>query len=319
MTGCANLRLYPQTAWRVPQRLAGAEPNRGLDQKLPASTSVLVSYPSPVHEPQLWAGEIRSAFPLRLLHGSEKPTLFNVELPQCPNPKGRHVIDYLTGEIHCVPHTWRDQSGKHRIYRCEKNSCPVCVVINGKKIAGAIMLARPPWWFCLTQVGESPSVINRRVSTFTHYVRQELPSLRVCWAAEENPDQTGCHVHGYFHAAGQEHRVRSEVFDHAVRQAGVGHHWEIGPVRYPAAVDYFGYLMKSLVGGDYMAQRFLDLNGSPERRRLIHSSPGFWREGAAGRTLTRSQAEVIAFQRSRMRCRDEPTHHQTACDYVSAS
>lgn len=45
-----------------------------------------------------------------------------------------------------------------------------------------------------------------------------------------------------------------------MRQAGVGHHWEIGPVQYPAAVDYFGYLMKSLVGDDYMAQRFLDLN-----------------------------------------------------------
>ena len=317
MTGGTNARQYSQTA-SLPQN-ASAVVNREFNPELSASTSALVSYPSPVHESQLWPGGIRSAFPLRLHHGSESASLFNVDLPLCPNPKGKQVIDYVTGEIRNIPYLRRDQQGKHRIYRCEKNSCPVCVVINGKKIAGAIMLAQPPWWFCLTQVGESPSVINKKVGKFTHYVRQELTSFRVCWAAEENPDQTGTHIHGYFHAAGHERRVRSEVFDNAVRQAGVGHHWEIGPVHYPAAVDYFGYLMKSLVGGDYMAQRFFDLNRSPERRRLIHSSPGFWREGAAGSTMTRSQAEVIAFKRSRMRCRDEPRHHQTACDYVSAS
>ena len=299
-----------------PSNHDAATPNRGLEREHRASTSSLVSYPSPVYETQGWDEQITDGFPLQQVgHAGQNPSLFNVELPQCPNPKGKQVIDYLTGEIHYVPYTWH-QNGKRRVYRCEKNSCQVCVVLNGRRIAGAIMLAQPPWWFCLTQVGESPSVINRRVGVFTHYLRQELPSLRVCWAAEENPDQKGCHVHGYFHAADHERRVRSEVFDHAVRQAGVGQHWEIGPVHYPAAVDYFGYLMKSLVGGDYMAQRFLGLNGSPERRRLIHSSPGFWREGVGGRTVTRSRAEVIAAKQSRIRCRDEPRHHQSAHDYV---
>ncbi len=303
-----------------PKSFADTAPIRGSDRTLRGSTSALVSYPSPVYERKRWDVQITDGFPLqRVGYADERPSLFNVELRQCPNPKGRQVIDYLTGEIDYRPHTWRDWDGKERIYRCCKNSCPVCVVINGQRIAGAIMLAQPPWWFCLTQVGESSSVINKRVGTFTHHVRQDIASFRVCWATEENPDQTGCHVHGYFHAAGYERRVPSDVFDDAVRQAGVGHHWRIGPVRYPAAVDYFGYLMKSLVGNDYMAQRFLDLNGSPERRRLIHSSSGFWREGAAGCTLTRSRAEIIASKQSRMRRRDEPRHHQTACDYVSAS
>ncbi len=310
MTVATITHQHPQAAF-LPESASEA-PNRGLGRRVPASTSALVSYPSPVHQSELCDEGITGPYCLNHGHWGETPNIFKVDLPLCPNPKGRHVIDYLTGEIHCVPHTWRDQSGKRRVYRCEKNSCPVCVVINGKKIAGAIMLAQPQWWFCLTQVGESPPVINKKVGKFTHYARQELPSFRVCWAAEENPDQTGSHVHGYFHAAGHERRVRSEVFDDAVRQAGVGQHWRIGSVDYPAAVDYFGYSMKSLVGGDYMAQRFLDLNGSPERRRLIHSSPGFWREGAAGRILTRSQAEVIAFKRSRVRCRDQATHYQTA-------
>ena len=293
-----------------------AAPDRGLERQLAVSASALVSYPSPVYKTQGWDGQITDGFHLQQVdHAGEKPSLFNVELRQCPNPKGRQVIDYLTGEIDYRPHTWRDRDGKERIYRCCKNSCPVCVVINGQRIAGAIMLAQPSWWFCLTQVGESPSVINKRVGMFTHFVRQDIASFRVCWAAEENPDQTGCHVHGYFHAARDERRVRPEVFDNAVRRAGVGQRWEIGSVGYPAAVDYFGYLMKSLVGGDYMAQRFLDFNGSPERRQLIHSSDGFWRDGAGGATLAkRAEAEKIAFQRSRKRCRDEPVVTLRPCD-----
>lgn len=303
----ACTRQPPQTTWGLPQSFKSAAPNRGLCVKLQPLTSALVSYPSSTHEIQRRGEGITGVLPLILDHGDKAPTLFNVDLPKCPNPKRRRVIDDATGEIDYVPYTWRDRQGREeRINRCEKNSCPVCVVLNGQRIAGAIMLAEPSWWFCLTLVGDSAPLIHKRVATFIHYSRRQIPSLLACWAAEANPEQTGCHVHGYLHAAPDERRICRNSFEDPVSRAGVGRHWEIGPVRNPSGVDYFGYLMKSLVGGDYMAERFLDLNGSAQRLRLIHSSRGFWRDGTGGPTLTRSQAEVIAFQRSKLHGRDEP-------------
>jgi hypothetical protein len=299
-------RQHPQTAFSPES--ASAPLNRGLERQLALSASALVSYPSPVHESQLWDEAITGAYRLKLGHQGETPNIFNVDLPLCPNPKKRAVIDDVTGEIDSVPHMWRDQAGNERVNRCSKNACAVCVVINAKRIAGAIQLAEPSWWFSLTLVGDSPSVINHRLALFVYYARKEVPSLQDAWAAEENPAWSGCHVHGYLHTAG-ERRISDEIFDDAVRRAGVGNHWAIDPVPNPHGVEYFGYPFKSLIAGDYMAHRFLDLNGSPNRRRLIHSSAGFWREGAGGRTTTRSQAEVIAFQRSRMRRRDQPRHH----------
>ena len=317
MSQDTSTQLPPQAAWGLSQRFTSAAPNHGLGVKRQPSTSVLVSYPSSTYEALTKRQRITGAFPLIVDHGDKAPTLFNVDLPQCPNPKRMRVIDDATGEIDYVPYTWRDhQAGKERINRCCKNSCPVCVVLNGQRIAGAIMLAQPSWWFCLTLVGDSAPVIHKRVATFIHHSRREIPSLQGCWAAEENPEQTGCHVHGYLHAALDERRICRDSLEDAVRRAGVGRHWEIDTVHDQSGVEYFGYPMKSLVGGDYMAERFIELNGSAERRRLIHSSCGFWRDGEGGPSLTRSQAEVIAFQRSKMHGRDEPTHHQLACDYV---
>ena len=165
------------------------------------SATALVSYPLSIHQERESHEGITGAFPLLPNDEDEPPNLFNVHLPLSPDPKRRRVIDDVTGEIDYVPQPWRDEDGKDRINRCCKNSCPVCVVINAQRIAGAIMLAEPSWWFCLTLVGDSSSEIHKRVGLFIHYARKEIPSLQACWAAEENPDHTGCHVHGYFHVA----------------------------------------------------------------------------------------------------------------------
>ena len=155
------------------------------------SATALVSYPFTVHDSQEWDEGDRNALPLVLNHEGDTPTLFNVHLPLCPNPKRRRIIDDISGEIYYVAHTWKDEFGEKRINRCCKNSCPVCVVLNAQRIAGAIMLAEPTWWFSLTLVGECAPEIRRRVALFMHYARKKIPSLQACWAAERILDVMG--------------------------------------------------------------------------------------------------------------------------------
>ena len=183
--------------------------------------------------------------------------------------------------------------------RCGNNSCPVCGPLNGRRIAGAIQLADPPWWFSLTLVGDSSAEIVKNVSRVIHYARQDIPTLEDAWAAEHNPAHTGAHIHGYLHAGDNDRLIHEGAFDNAVRRSGVGNHWAMDPVKNPGP-SYFAYPMKALAGEDYEAERFLELNGPPKRRQLIHASRGFWRDGRGGpRLKNRAEAEVLAFRRSR--------------------
>ena len=262
----------------------------------------LVSYPSSSHNTNT-THRISKTPPFVLLPPysdaeEDPPSIFNIALPPCPNPKKRRVIDDITGEIDYLPYSWRDDDGEEQSNRCEKNSCPVCVVINAQRIAGAIKLADPVWWFSLTLVGDSAGPITKNVSSVISYARKEIPTLQAVWAAEENPKHTGVHIHGYFHAGRNDREIRNGILERAVQRAGIGDRWMIDAITNPQP-GYFGYPMKSLAGEDYEVERFLDLNGSVKRRQLIHSSNGFWRDGRWGRQLkNREEAEQLAFSRS---------------------
>jgi len=168
-------------------------------------------------------------------------------------------VDDTTGEVDYVDYTWPDENGEERSNRCCKNSCPVCVVINAQRVAGAIQLADPPWWFSLTLVGDYSHQIVRNVSRVIHYARVEIPTFEDVWAAEENPAHTGVHIHGYLHAGRSDNEIDEDVFqdvfEGAVRRVGIGHHWKVGPINNPQP-GFFGYPMKSVVGEDYEVERF---------------------------------------------------------------
>jgi hypothetical protein len=264
----------------------------------PRRVAALVSYQSSsyqlIEDDELHS---RSSFPYLDLV-ADKPTIFNVDLPDCPNPRGREVINPHTREMTFIPTKWHDDNGEERHNRCGKNACQVCSVINARRIAGAIRLAEPPWWFSLTLVGSSAGEITKTISMFVHYARKDISSLKVAWAAEENLGHTGVHVHGFFHAGDRDHEIGNHTFDWAVSRAKVGHRWKLGRVPKEAGSEYLGYPFKSLVLLD-QHELFLHLNGSPNRRQLVHSSNHFWRDGVGGPTLTRREAEKIAYEHSR--------------------
>ena len=141
-------------------------------------------------------------------------------------------------------------------------------------------------------MGDSSAEIVKNVSRVIHYARKDIPTLEDVWAAEHNPGHTGPHIHGYLHAGMNDRLIHEGAFENAVRRVGVGRHWAMDTVTHPDAT-YFAYPMKALVSEDYEAERFLELNGSPKRRQLIHASRGFWRDGRGGPLLkNRAEAEV---------------------------
>jgi hypothetical protein len=261
-------------------------------------STALVSYQSSSYQSIETDGpQPRSSYP-NLSLVMDTPTIFNVDLPDCPNPRGREVTDPSTGEMVFIPHCWIGEDGEERHNRCGKNSCEVCSVTNARRIAGAIRLAEPPWSFSLTLVGGSAAEITKRVSSFVHYARRDIPSVQVAWAAEENSRHTGVHVHGFLHAGDHDHEIGGQTFDRAVARARVGRRWQLGRVPKESGSEYLGYPFKSLVLQE-QRQIFLHLNGSPNRHQLVHSSNHFWRDGVGGPTLTRREAERIAYEHSR--------------------
>lgn len=226
-------------------------------------------------------------------------SVFSETIPTCPNPKGRQVFDTDTGEITFVPHLRSFGEEGDDYWRCERNTCFPCVCINCQRIAYAIQLAAPTHHISTTRVGPAAPVITMRMSMFSHYVRRLVPEFRWVWAAEENPGLTGVHTHGYFHTGDRRCDPGQKLFNDAAHRAGLGRvHYGLLPPDLP--VDFFGYLMKTVASPD-LIDRYLDLNGSTRRRRLIHASRGYWRDGPSGEPITRAEAERIAYRRSRSR------------------
>ena len=232
------------------------------------------------------------------LHQSIRPELSVFDtMPPCPNPKGREVIDTATGAITFVPHRRGLAEEGDAFWRCEKNTCFSCTCVNGQRIAYATQLSTPTHHISITQVGPTASVITTRMTTLSYYVRQAVPEFRWVWAAEENPGENGVHTHGYFHTGKRQCDPGQKLFNDASRRAGFGRvHYD--EIEGDLPVEFYGYPMKTL-SSPGLAEHFHELNGSPRRRRLIHASRGYWRDGPSGEPITRAEAEHIAYRRSR--------------------
>lgn len=197
-----------------------------------------------------------------------------------------------------MPHHRTFNEEENDYWRCERNTCPSCICTNCQRVAYAIQLSAPSHQISTTQVGHTADEIAARMSMFSHYVRLTIPEFRWAWAAEENPGLTGVHTHGYFHTGDRKSNLGRELLRDASRRAGLGrvYYDELDP---GLPVEFFGYPMKTASSPD-LIECFLGLNGTPRRRMLIHASRwGFWRDGPQGDSITRREAEKIAYQRSR--------------------
>ena len=48
-------------------------------------------------------------------------------------------------------------------------------------------------------------------------------------------------------------------------------------------------------------ESYMALNGVPQKQALVHASPGFWRDGRGGESMSRPDAEKLAASRRRRR------------------
>jgi hypothetical protein len=168
--------------------------------------------------------------------------------------------------------------------------------MNARRIAGAIWLAQPSHVLTLTQVGNSYEDIRKRMAKFFESLRKTYPTLRYTWQVEENPKATGNHALCFLHLA--DATISKAIIEKATSRVGLGPHFKLSRVPINASATFFGYQFKDLLDPEG-SQRYLSLNGTPERQLLVHSSAtGFWRDPGTGELLTRDEAESIALNRS---------------------
>jgi hypothetical protein len=223
------------------------------------------------------------------------------EGPICEHPRSYERIDRSSGLIIQETIVWTDSNGEDHHLRCRSNSCRGCVVVNAQRTVGAIQLAQPTHWLGLTLVGSSGPEICRRFSRFADYVREAVPGFEYVWAAEANPGHTGTHLHGFAHTGSIQQPIPRDAIDYARRRAGFGPIWKLGTLGQDVPLDFLWYPFKTLEDADdELIDQFFKLNGTAQRRRYIHASRGFWRDGPQGERILRRDAEVIAYRRSRM-------------------
>ena len=214
---------------------------------------------------------------------------FDYNPPDCPNPRMDRHTDKITGEIIEVPRYYYNSTLKmHARQRCRSNSCPSCCIWNARRLCGAIKLSDPDIAFTATLIGSHYLEIMKNIRKLGGRVRHFDPEFQYCWFAESNEQDTGNHAHFLAHT------TKIKEIDTLI-QGSWQHRTYCKVLKPNTVVAYFDYPMKCLTD-DVKRGEFLDLNGLPNRRQLVHASNGFWRDGKNGPNLTRRAAEVMALR-----------------------
>jgi hypothetical protein len=197
----------------------------------------------------------------------------------CPNPKpGAYYLDTRTGE--------------YEPSRCERNTCPVCCVINSWSIAAAIKRAEPDYVLVLTQVGIAWSDTSKRLNRFFYHLAQWYPTIKYGFQVEFNPAGTGNHANVYLHTAGNEN-ISPKTVTKCASRVGIGPVFNLKRPRPNCTTTFYEYGFKNLVD-EATQDHYRELNGT----RIFHTSKqGFWRDGRDGDSLTFHQAKVLARHR----------------------
>jgi len=180
--------------------------------------------------------------------------------------------------------------------RCGKNTCWDCLAIDARCISRCILQIQPTHALGITRTDQGS------MKEFNRTVRETDPTFQHVWAEEINPRQTLIHSHGYyFTASGRS--ISDETFDHARRKAGLGHAHQVKLSQSDLNQRYTAYPFKTLASTE-LRETFLDLNGTPERRKLVHatqatklSKGGPWRDGTTGPSMSRRQLQTAVNRR----------------------
>ena len=172
-----------------------------------------------------------------------------------------------------------------------------CSIIEFCQIAACISASAPTHHLGISRVDEGS------MKEFVRTVRQTDSTFAYVHSVEINPRQTMVHCHGYYHTASGL-AVPTEVIDHARRKAGFGT-FKQGKIRSNVKTRFFAYPGKTLATP--LGPQFLDLNGQPGHRKLVHATSGFWRDGATGPTMSRAKLHSTLRRR-----RAGATIHQTS-------
>lgn len=173
--------------------------------------------------------------------------------------------------------------------RCNRNGCPACGILNARRIAWALWLSQPDYALTLTSVGNTKNTWRKRINKFVAALREIYPTLEYTCQIEPNPGGTGNHAHLYIHV--DDRSVKASVIEMKWK-----HRIDLTRLRPDTTVRYFGYPMKCLCDPD-SRDAFLALNGVPGKQSLVYASPGFWRDGRGGPTMTRDKAARLARRR----------------------
>jgi hypothetical protein len=181
---------------------------------------------------------------------------------ECPRRPGFKLLNVRTGEL--------------RAAMCLSLKCPVCVRVCAMRYGNAIGMARPERQILLTGLPDDWEGVKRSMTAFRRVVRKMTVAWKDCYHVERNPRATGLHAHLWQWGSPVEVPIVAEA---AVR-AGLGSFVDVQARRSPPGAP-LRYGMKVVVEGSPMGQAvppltqdYLNINGG----RLVHATPGFWRD-----------------------------------------
>jgi hypothetical protein len=173
--------------------------------------------------------------------------------------------------------------------RCQSKECRECSIIEYCQIAHCIQASAPTHHLGISNVDRGS------MKEFVRTVRETDESFAYIWSEEINRRQTMIHCHGYFHASDDGKKITNQVIDKARRKAGLGT-FKKSKIWEGATPRFFAYPGKTL-GVARLRESFLDLNGLPGQRKLVHATRGAWRDGAHGPSMSRKKLYSILRRR----------------------
>lgn len=193
----------------------------------------------------------------------------------CPKMTGWIMVSQSTGQTFPA--------------RCGRLGCWYCCRVNAKKRSLAIAYARPEREVTFTQVGNDWQQVRDRMKQVALKIRREVGNNEWVWQVEENPQQTGHHVHAWQRGSYIPQKFLSEV---AVNQ-GMGKVVHVSKLRNVGAASRYGlkgltYGLKGVLA-DNEGELYLGLNG----RRLTHQSRGYF-ASPSGEKMAVRDAEKAA-------------------------
>ena len=137
--------------------------------------------------------------------------------------------------------------------------------------------------------GNTKKACWKRINRFVAAMKEIYPTFKYTCHIEPNSGGTGTHAHLFIHVA-----------DRALRKSVIEREWKrltyLTRLWPNTTVQYLGYPMKCLADPD-SRDAFLALNGVPKKQSLVYASPGFWRDGRGGPTMSRDEATKLAYRR----------------------